>query len=114
MNFDVIKLEVLNLSKSKVDDQTLYVVSKSCYGLLQLNLEQCCDITEKGVRQIVENCIQLREINFRDCLKVVSDVGLWTGMMFSRPSLRKIIAPRSFLPNGSLWELMLSHGCTIY
>lgn len=114
INYHFLKLEVLNMSNLQVDDETLYVVSKSCYGLLQLNLEQCCDVTEKGVRQVVANCIRLRQINLRDCLKVVGDFDLWTWMILSRPSLRKIIAPRSFLPDNSMLKLMLHYGCTIY
>jgi len=54
MNFAVPKLEVLNLSRSATDDDALYAISMSCCGLLQLNLENCYDVTEKGVRQVVE------------------------------------------------------------
>ncbi|KEH44482.1 putative leucine-rich repeat domain, L domain-containing protein [Medicago truncatula] len=54
MNFQVSKLEVLNLAKTKIDDDTLYVISKSFCGLLQLDLERCDHITEKGVRHVVK------------------------------------------------------------
>jgi len=56
MNFVVPKLEVLNLSRSATDDEALYEISKSCCGLLQLDLENCYDVTDKGVRQVVEKC----------------------------------------------------------
>jgi len=65
MNFEVLKLEVLNLSHTRVDDEKLYVISKSCRGLLQLFLESCLYVTQKGVKHVVENCIQLRDINLR-------------------------------------------------
>jgi len=61
MNFAVPKLEVLDLSFTKVDDKTLYAISKNCCGLLQLLLEHCDNVTEKGVKHVVENCTQLRE-----------------------------------------------------
>ncbi|GAU46503.1 hypothetical protein TSUD_285850 [Trifolium subterraneum] len=61
MNFVVPNLEVLNLSCTKVDDETLYVISKSCRGLLQLLLEACNGVTEKGVKHVLENCTLLRD-----------------------------------------------------
>ncbi|CAJ2638702.1 unnamed protein product [Trifolium pratense] len=62
INFKVPKLEVLNLSYTNVDDETLYVISKSFSGLLQLLLEYCNNVTEMGVKHVVENCRQLRLI----------------------------------------------------
>jgi hypothetical protein len=55
------------LSYTQVDDETLYVISKSCRGLLQLSLEDCYFVTEKGVNHVVENCTQLKDINWNDC-----------------------------------------------
>jgi len=72
MNFEVSKLEVLSLSRSATDDEALYAISKSCCRLLHLDLKNCYDVTEKGVRQMVEKCIKLREINLRDCLTMYS------------------------------------------
>ncbi|GAU22372.1 hypothetical protein TSUD_107010 [Trifolium subterraneum] len=92
MNFDVPKLEVLNLSHTKVDDEALNVISKSCRGLLKLLLEDCWDVTEKGVNHVVENCTQLREINLMGCTKVHANVV--ASMVLSRPSLRRIIPPQ--------------------
>ncbi|GAU36088.1 hypothetical protein TSUD_276990 [Trifolium subterraneum] len=62
LNFAVPKLEVLNLSNTKVDDESLYVISKNCCGLLQLLLKYCNGVTEKGVKHVVEQCTQLREV----------------------------------------------------
>ncbi|PNY09271.1 F-box/LRR-repeat protein [Trifolium pratense] len=64
------KLEVLDLSDTGVDDETLCVISKSCPGLLQLYLENCY-VTEKGVKHVVENCTQLREISLMACKRSV-------------------------------------------
>jgi F-box and leucine-rich repeat protein 2/20 len=66
MNFVVPKLEVLDLSNTEVNDETLNAISKSCSGLLELSLEYCYHITEKGVKDLVENCKQLREIHLGD------------------------------------------------
>ncbi|KEH28637.1 putative leucine-rich repeat domain, L domain-containing protein [Medicago truncatula] len=92
LNFEIPKLEVLNLSHTNINDETLNVISKNCRGLLQLLLEQCnYYVTEKGVKHVGENCLQLREINLKGCLKVDHDVV--ASLVFSRPSLRKITAP---------------------
>jgi F-box/leucine-rich repeat protein 2/20 len=65
LNFEVPKLEVLNLSY-----ETLHAISKNCHGLLQLLLKRCNNVTKKGVKHVVENCTQLREINLAHCCKV--------------------------------------------
>jgi hypothetical protein len=53
MNFEVLKLGVLNLSYTRIDDEGLYVISKSWDGLLQLLINNCYDVTEKGVKHVV-------------------------------------------------------------
>ncbi|KAK7349115.1 hypothetical protein VNO77_06218 [Canavalia gladiata] len=111
MNFEVPKLEVLNLTRSGIDDEALSVISKRCCGLLRLELEDCSHVTAKGVRQVVENCTQLREINLGSCYKVAASVVAW--MVFTRPSLRKITAPPGFDLGDSHRELLLRHGCMV-
>ncbi|XP_058734374.1 F-box/LRR-repeat protein 14-like [Vicia villosa] len=110
MNFEVPKLEVLNLSLTRVDDETLYAISKGCRGLLQLYLENCDCITKKGVKHVVENCTQLREINLRDCHKVPANV---SSILFSSLSLRKIVAPPRFHFSERKMKLFSRHGCLI-
>jgi F-box/leucine-rich repeat protein 2/20 len=111
LNFQVPTLEVLNLSFTRIDDKTLYAISKSCSGLLQLDLEKCYKITENGVKQVVKNCTRLKELNLRDCCKVSVGVGLWIGIVLSSPSLRKIMTPPHFFPNHRKWKPLLNHGC---
>jgi hypothetical protein len=62
MNFIVPNLEVLKLSWTNIDDETL---SLNCRGVLQLLLEGCKGVTGKGVKHALENCKQLREIKVR-------------------------------------------------
>jgi hypothetical protein len=84
-------LEKLNLSNTVVNDETLYVISKSCHGLLHLILLSCAHVTEKGVKHVLENCTKLREINLYGCDKAhFNDV---VSMVLSRPSLRMVITP---------------------
>ncbi|XP_024630111.2 uncharacterized protein [Medicago truncatula] len=74
----------------KVNDETLYVISKNCRGLLCLLLKDSYGVTNNGVKRVVENCTQLEEIDLRGCYKVHRSVV--SSMVSSRPSLRKIIA----------------------
>ncbi|CAK8543673.1 unnamed protein product [Lathyrus sativus] len=87
MNFTVHQLEVLDLSNTKVDDRTLYEISKSCFGLLKLLLTFCEYVTEKGVIHVVKNCTQLKEIYLILCDDNVN-VDLIVSTFSSRPSLR--------------------------
>jgi F-box and leucine-rich repeat protein 2/20 len=100
MNIRVLKL-----------DEALHVISKSCCGILQLLLQNCKGITKKGVKHVVKNCTQLREINLSDCDKVHHNVV--ASMVFSRPSLRKIVAPLCYLSGDKKRELFLRHGCIV-
>ncbi|XP_058753505.1 uncharacterized protein LOC131626682 [Vicia villosa] len=94
INFEAPKLEMLNLSHTRVKDETLGVISKNCRGLLQLFLEKCVYVTNIGVNHVVENCTQLREINLKKCCRVNSKVV--ASMISSRPSLKKIHVPPSY------------------
>jgi hypothetical protein len=97
MNFDVSQLEVLNLSHTRVDDRALRVISKSCHGLLRLLLINCQRVTQKGVKNVVENCTQLREINLYGCKVHPNFVA---SLELSRSSLRKNLEPvTDFMPS---------------
>jgi F-box/leucine-rich repeat protein 2/20 len=108
LNFEVPKLEVLNLSKTIINNEELYLISKSFGGLLQLSLEDCSFVTKWGVNHVVENCTQLREINLKGCYKVHKNIV--ASMVSSRPSLRKIVVPPCFRFNDKEEEF-LSHVC---
>ncbi|GAU34828.1 hypothetical protein TSUD_259080 [Trifolium subterraneum] len=108
---EISKLEVLNLSETEVDDETLNVISRNCCGLLQLKLNFCNNITEKGVNRVIENCTQLRKISLQFCDKVHNNVV--DSMLNSRPSLRKIIAPHGLDLCDKKKKLFLSQGCIL-
>jgi F-box/leucine-rich repeat protein 2/20 len=110
MNFEVPQLKVLNLSYTSIDDKTLYVISKSCCGLLQLLLESCKNVTENGVEHVLENCTELREINLGYCNKVFVSI---VDMVILRPSLRKITAPPHYRLSDENKELLSRHGCLV-
>ncbi|RHN57482.1 putative leucine-rich repeat domain, L domain-containing protein [Medicago truncatula] len=111
INFEVPNLEVLDLTHTRVDDDTLYVISKTCRGLLKLSLQLCTNVTEKGVMHVVKNCTKLREINLDDCSGVHANVV--ASMVFLSPSLRKIAAPPDFPTTDRNRTLFLRHGCLL-
>jgi len=114
LNFEVPNLEVLNLSYTSVDDETLYVISKNCRGLLKLVLKHCHNVTQKGVKHVIENCTKLREINLWFC--DIVHASIVDNMVFSRPSLRKIVVPSSlysYLFYRRRRELLLRYGCLV-
>jgi len=112
LNFEVPKLEVLNLSYTVVGDEILYMISKNCRGLLQLLLKRCHKVTNKGVMHVVGNCMQLREINLRYCCQVHANIV--DNMVLSRPSLRKIATPPGFDLRSKNRELFSRNGCLVY
>ncbi|KAL1340377.1 hypothetical protein HN51_026773 [Arachis hypogaea] len=85
----VSQMKALNLSGSRIGDETLSVISKWFCGLVALEIQNCSDVTTKGVREVVESCMGLRELNLKNC-DLVSDEYIAT-LEFSKPSLRKII-----------------------
>jgi F-box/leucine-rich repeat protein 2/20 len=97
MDFQVPKLEVLNLSYSTVDDRSLIVISKSCRGILQLLLESCDSVTHNGVNHVLQNCTQLTQINLNGVKDNTVHFNV-ASMVLLRPLLKKIT-----LPNGLCW-----------
>jgi hypothetical protein len=110
MNFDLPKLEVLKLSHTNVDDETMSVISKCCRGLLKLSLKGCI-VTEMGVNHVLEKCTQLREINLKYCPEVHGDV--LASLIFSRPSLRKLTTPYGYCFSDREMELLSRQGCIV-
>ncbi|CAK8537885.1 unnamed protein product [Lathyrus sativus] len=98
MNCVVPHMEVLDLSGTKVDDRTLYQISKSCCGLLQLLMPNCRYVTTKGVMRVIKNCTHLKEIDLRGCHGVTTNGVIST--LLSRPTLKE---RKLFLHNGCLF-----------
>lgn len=105
------KLEVLLVARSGLNDEGLLTVGKSCSGLVKLNLEACVGVTTAGVKTIVNHCKRLKEINLKGCRKVSVSITNW--MVFTRPSLKKIIMPCYDATTENQRKLLLRHGCQI-
>jgi hypothetical protein len=110
INFEVPNRKILNLSFTTVNDETLYAISKSCRGLVQLLLRHCSKCTALGVKYVLENCTLLKEIDLTGCRNVHTDVA---SMLFLRPSLRKITAPPDLRFSESERKFFLLQGCIV-
>ncbi|KAL5759046.1 hypothetical protein ACOSP7_021657 [Xanthoceras sorbifolium] len=110
-HFKVKKLEVLRVARSGIDDDALTTVAHTCPRLLYLNLNNCIYVTTRGVKEVVEKCRALREISLWYCQNVIADILPW--MVFSRPSLRKIVSPSNEVPTENQQNLLLRHGCMV-
>lgn len=105
------KLETLRASVSGLNDEGLIVIAKKCPSLMYLDVMGCSGVTPRGVREAVKHCERLREINLNWCRGMGHDIVAW--MVFSRPSLRKIVPPHGWLPTENEKSLFLRHGCQV-
>ncbi|KAF5739047.1 putative F-box/LRR-repeat protein [Tripterygium wilfordii] len=104
-------LEVLRAQGPVINDGVLALLAERSPGLLHLDLESCVNVTTTGIKKIVANCIKLREINLKWCNNVSLDIVAW--MVFSRPSLRRIVPPRDIVSSESRRNFFLLHGCFV-
>ncbi|PSS07548.1 F-box/LRR-repeat protein [Actinidia chinensis var. chinensis] len=109
--FELPKFEVLQAIRTGINDEGLAIIGNRCCGMLTLNLECCLGVTVVGLEAIVTNCKRLRELNLKWCVNVRMGTADW--MVFSRPSLRKLVVPCSSLPTESQRNLLLRHGCLV-
>ncbi|KAF9614424.1 hypothetical protein IFM89_018569 [Coptis chinensis] len=106
------KLKTIQAKWSGLNDEGLLRIGNSCRELLCLNLKGCSAISDVGVKDVVWKCKRLREVSLKGCDRVNAGVVSW--MVFSRPTLRKIIPPRGFVPTETERDLFLQHGCMVY
>ncbi|KAI7984773.1 F-box/LRR-repeat protein 20 [Camellia lanceoleosa] len=109
--FELPKLEVLRAARSGIDDEGLAIIGNRCCRLLNFDLEGCVGATKVGLKEISTNCKILREINLNGCVNLSTVFVDW--MVFSKPSLRKLVPPRLSLITESQRELFLRHGCLV-
>ncbi|KAE9457532.1 hypothetical protein C3L33_10563, partial [Rhododendron williamsianum] len=87
--FELSELEVLGAARSGINDDGLVAIGNRHGKLLELNLNGCLGVTIVGLEEILRNCKRLRKMDLTSCFKMSTD--MIDQMVFSRPSLRKII-----------------------
>ncbi|KAL5985487.1 hypothetical protein ACLOJK_027471 [Asimina triloba] len=108
------KLEVLKAAGTGMEDEGLAMVGKQgCGALRVLDLEGCWSVTERGIKELLRSNggKGLKEVNLRRCCNVNGNVLAW--MVFSGPSLKKIVPPPDYTPSERQQELFLRHGCMV-
>ncbi|KMT06388.1 hypothetical protein BVRB_7g160670 [Beta vulgaris subsp. vulgaris] len=105
------KLQVLRAAGSGLNDDGIIVIAKKCPALLYLDVMGCSGVTSKGAREVVCHCQRLKEINLNWCRGMAPDIVAW--MVFSRPSLKKIVPPVGFVLTEYEKDLFLRHGCLV-
>lgn len=67
------RLVTLDLRSSEINDAALEAISQGTGGsLIHLNLADCKDVTDEGIRHIATNCPNLIELNCRGCKSLTS------------------------------------------
>ena len=110
IDFELPKLEVLCAGGLRINDDGLAIIGKRCSRLQKLDLSGCQRVTAKGVKEVVANCKEMREICLMSCCNVSVDIIPW--MVLSRPSLKMIVQPYggSALAEKSRRNHCLRHG----
>lgn len=67
-------LTILSLYRCNVTDIGLETLSKSCFGLKDVNLSYCGLISDHGIRALSQKCTHLRAVNISHC-KSVNGIG---------------------------------------
>ncbi|PON80999.1 Leucine-rich repeat, cysteine-containing subtype [Trema orientale] len=108
MDFELSKLEVLCVRGLGINDDEMALIGNRCPQLLKLDLTGCLKVTAEGVKEVVKSCRALREINLKWCSNVNIDIVAW--MVFSRPSLKRIVPPCEPREGGGSW-IGVKKGC---
>ncbi|KAJ2748725.1 Leucine-rich repeat-containing protein 29 [Coemansia nantahalensis] len=60
-------LKSLNLTSTQASDEVMETISKHNTSLVHLNTTDCVDVTDVGIRKVVESCRSLSELILIDC-----------------------------------------------
>ncbi|KAL6996683.1 hypothetical protein U1Q18_006812 [Sarracenia purpurea var. burkii] len=105
------KLEVFEAANSGIDDKGLAMIGNRCRRIMILDLTGCLGATSIGLKEILRNCRRLREINLNGCSKMIMESVDW--MVFSVPSLKKIVVSDEHSITESQRRVLLGRGCLV-
>lgn len=110
---EVSNLQRLDAEHSGIDDQVLAMTGRNCPGLVHLDLENCENVTEEGVKEVVKSCKTLRSLNPSGCSNMNYNIISWI-VTFSRPSLTQLVSPSYSYPGNEQQKYFIHCGCIIY
>nr|XP_043615449.1 F-box/LRR-repeat protein 3 [Erigeron canadensis] len=106
-----LKLVQLDMARSGVNDDGLVEIVVRCTELVKIDLAGCMHLTTNSVKYLLMKCEKLRELNLMGCPNLHGFIVEW--MVFTRPSLRKLIPPSYVVTTESQRRLFLRHGCEV-
>lgn len=106
-----LKLKTLYMARSGVNDEGLMKIAVRCKELEKIELAGCQFVTTDAVKLMVTRCEKLREVNMMGCPNLHVYMVDW--LVFTRPSLRKLIPPSYAVTTESQRRLWLRHGCQV-
>ncbi|KAL6996676.1 hypothetical protein U1Q18_006805 [Sarracenia purpurea var. burkii] len=110
-NFLKTDSKVLEAAESGIDDEGLAMIGNRCRGIMILDLEGCLGATSIGLKEILRNCRRLREINLNACSNMSTESVDW--MVFSVPSLKKLVVSDEHSITESQRRVLLGHECLV-
>lgn len=60
-------LRALALSSTNISDEMLHIITLGCPRILHLDLHECTEVTDKGIKSVVTNLEQLISLNIEYC-----------------------------------------------
>ncbi|KAL9229483.1 hypothetical protein vseg_004945 [Gypsophila vaccaria] len=108
---NISRLERIAAVCSGINDDVLTMIGMKSPGLLHLDLRDCRNITEKGVKEVVKFCTRLRYLNLSGCINVNVDVV--QHIVNNRPSVRWLVSPSRLYPEKEDQECLLQQGCVV-
>lgn len=111
LNMDPLKLKKVFMARSGVNDEGLVGIGVKCSELVKIDMAGCFHVTTSAVKYVVKNCEKLKEINLMGCPNLHVYTVDW--MVFTRPSLRKLIPPSYAVTSEHQRKLLLRHGCQV-
>ncbi|XP_056688894.1 uncharacterized protein [Spinacia oleracea] len=104
-------LEVLNVQDLEITDEVLGMLVRMCPGLAHLDLEDCDELTEEGVKEVIKPCKKLRFLSLSACLNV--DVNIMVWIVDNILSLRRLVSPSYSYPDDEDQKRFLQQGCLV-
>ncbi|XP_023744103.1 F-box/LRR-repeat protein 3 [Lactuca sativa] len=111
LNNEPLRLKKVYMGKSGVNDEGLVGIGVRCNELVKIDMRGCFHVTTSAVKYVVKKCEKLKEINMMGCPNLHVYMVDW--MVFSRPSLRKLVPPSYAVTSEHQRKLLLRHGCQI-
>ncbi|KAK2432381.1 F-box/LRR-repeat protein [Trifolium repens] len=102
LNFEVPKLEVLNLSHTEVDDESIITFGSSFPNLQILDFSYCNQISE-DICHVLRKCSKIRHLNLHNCSKVRLH-----GLNFEVPKLEVLNLSNTTIYNEELYLISKS------